>query len=74
MITLNAFCHPSTLVEGARYILRNPKDVNSGCEVVTLLAYDPCPALVILRDEHGHRQRWPRQDLFLVTDCCAPST
>lgn len=68
MITPKAFCHPETLVEGTYYLLLDARDGEPACEIVTLLAYDPCPALVILKDEHGHRRRWPRQDLFLMTD------
>jgi hypothetical protein len=73
MITPKAFSHPETLVEGARYILLDAKDGEPAWEVVTLLAYDPCPALVILKDEHGHRRRWPRQELFLMNDGATPS-
>jgi hypothetical protein len=68
MITPKAFCHPETLVEGARYLLLDATGGEPACEVVTLLAYDPCPALVILIDEQGHRRRWPRQDLFLMNN------
>lgn len=68
MIIPKVYYRPDTLFEGIQYFLRKANEAEIGYEVVTFLSYDPCPALVILRDEHGHRLRCERQYLFLVTD------
>jgi hypothetical protein len=53
---------PNTFVDGEDYLLE--EQFGDGLVQVTFIAYDPCPAFVIVRKGSG-RQRCLRDDLFI---------
>lgn len=57
---------PHTLVEGHTYLwLEDTASANGrSSQRVTFISYDPCPALVIVRDKDGRRWRCPRDQIF----------
>jgi len=60
------FVHPDTLHEGEIY--HYIEQINDSSEPppihVTLLAYDNCPALVIVANQKGRKWRCPRERLL----------
>ena len=62
------FVHPETLEEGKIYLYcRQSKNKAEQSPVtITVLAYDNCPALVIVRDQYGKRWRCLRDEIFIA--------
>lgn len=62
---------PNTLKEGETYYyLERPVNGNAAEPIlVTLLAYDNCPALAVVCSAEGHQWRCPRERLFVSTYC-----
>ena len=56
---------PDTLFEGHAYLLHENGNNGSGeiYSPVEFVSYDPCPAMVIVRNTAGQRCRCPREDL-----------
>jgi hypothetical protein len=57
---------PASFEEGKIYYHRE-RQTNGGeppLQPVTFLAYDSCPALVIVRNDEGDRRRCPRDEIF----------
>ena len=59
---------PVTLKEGTAYLWQENGDSQGdpSSQPVILVAYDACPAFVIVRDEGGKRWRCPREVLFTL--------
>jgi hypothetical protein len=57
---------PHTLEKGHAYLRLEATASTNGrpSQRVTFISYDPCPALVIVRDEDGRRWRCPRDQIF----------
>jgi hypothetical protein len=60
----------STFVDGEEYLLKDRLEDKPALAPVTFVAYDPCPAFVIVRNSSG-RQRCLRDDLFTYPDTTA---
>jgi hypothetical protein len=58
---------PETLVPGKQYLLiEDPRDGGPRYIIpVTLIAYDPCPAVILVCESTGHKRRCAREGLFL---------
>ena len=69
----NQFFRPTTLQEGGTYYyLELPGEANEiRPHLVTLLAYDSCPGMVIVCSPEGHTWHCPRERLFVSTACRA---
>lgn len=67
----NQLVHPDTLYEGGTYYyLERPSNGKQAEPIlVTLLAYDNCPATVVVCSPEGHTWRCPRERLFVSTSC-----
>jgi hypothetical protein len=55
---------PGTFVDGHEYFLKERFEDKPALIPVKFIAYDPCPAFVIVRKGSG-RQRCLRDDLFI---------
>jgi len=62
-----AIIRPAALDNGGKYLLRTHH--NNGHDPdyipVRFFGYDPCPALVVVRDSQGNSLRIPREDVFI---------
>lgn len=58
---------PRRMEVGGTYLWREPSKAGNMDEYqpVTLVSYDPCPALLIVRDADGRRCRCPRDEIFI---------
>jgi hypothetical protein len=63
---------PSTFDDGEEYLLKKQSEGEPGLVLVTFIAYDACPAFVIIRNCSG-RLRCLRDDLFVYSDAMAVS-
>lgn len=64
------FIHPYSLKAGKNYLLRE-RQLDSGRKVpsiVKFVAYDPCPAFVIIQDSRGLKIRCLREDIFEINN------
>lgn len=70
MPTHPALPHPARLHPGASYLLCLPPQppIAAACHVVTLLAQAPCPAVVIVADEHDRRFPVDRRCLYALAE------
>lgn len=66
MVQTNGFpaVRPETLELGARYGWQTGSDTEP--VPVHFVAYDPCPAFVIVMDTFGKKMRCPRDQLFTL--------
>jgi hypothetical protein len=73
MAAIQTLTRPENLQVGNRYLHRTPRTVLSepACTPVILLAYDACPALVIVRDPDGRRLRCPREEIYSAAEAGA---
>lgn len=58
---------PRRMEVGGTYLWREPSKAGDvdGSRPVILVSYDPCPALLIVRDAEGKRWRCPRDEIFI---------
>lgn len=58
---------PRRMEVGGTYLWREASRAgNAGrCRPIILVSYDPCPALLIVRDAEGTRWRCPRDEIFI---------
>jgi len=58
---------PRRMEVGGTYLWREPSKAADldGCRLVILVSYEPCPALLIVRDAEGKRWRCPRDEIFI---------
>jgi len=70
MPTHPALPRPASLHPGAHYLLCLPPQLPlaAACLVVTLLAQAPCPAVVIVADEHHRRFPVDRRFLYALAE------
>ena len=68
MPPLSNLLSPTSLHPGASCLLCLPPQppLAAACQVVTLLAQAPCPAVVIVADAHGHRFPVDRRCLYAL--------
>lgn len=59
---------PYTLERGKRYLRGENGKAGEGASLqpVIFVAYDPCPALVVVQNGDGRRWRCPRDEIFVV--------
>ncbi len=59
--------HPSTFEEDKSYLFQERQlDTRATTMLsVIFIGYDPCPALIIVRDLMGKKRRCPREDLYI---------
>jgi hypothetical protein len=65
-ITTFQYFRPQSLESGKVYLYREHRvDGEFGAlKIVKFIAYDPCPAIVVIRDTGGLKTRCLREDLF----------
>jgi hypothetical protein len=58
---------PVFLIEGGNYLMLEAGHNGHDREfsLVTLAAFDACPAFVIVRNEYGDKRRCPREALYI---------
>jgi len=65
---MQSYQRPLTFQDGKDYYFRTPQNRAGAPFIpVTFLAYDPCPAFIIVRT-NGKPHRCCRDDLFILTN------